>query len=481
MNKKLDNLFEQARNSIQSEMPLEEVQELIYGQASPFFWTNQKIWIMSTSIISIIIIGTICLWNNQQFPQTIVNKKTPIPAPTTIQLNNNHQEITAPIGQKAMEIIPDNIPLPVLSNNKTTPIQPPPLLVDHTPFVRNNQPTKLDSLGPKKTFTEYKLEIKKENSEQEIKKLKSELANYGIYLKINKLSYDNKNKIKRFKGKFKTDSLFCGSTMNDYEFDISGSFKSMEFIFRVADNKNLKYLKIQSDNFEETIECYDDEVLSSTQEAKKISREMHEVMLRAQHEIAEAQREMARVKEEIISVKRKELFKSLDDEETTTYEGGVIDLDWDQIESDIEDAMDNVDINLEGIREDVLESLEEAEVLILDNKNFKEDMYRLKRDLAKMRTDIKYQVEAQIRANRAHNEEFRVAIEAQVKARENANKKRNKALLERYKMNHSYREERSAEQLENEAKELEKAAKKLRKEANKKAKAAKKKRKQNNE
>lgn len=449
MNKDLDHLFEQARKSMQSEMPLEEVQGLIHGQASPSLWTKKITWIMSTSIISILTIGIACWFNHYNQPTTNTattaeNSKEPA---VTLQQNLPQQQLVT-----IKEARPDNIPLPTLNSETTVPnsiVLASSVKDNSKASLGTKKTTKLDSLGPKKTFTEYKLEIKKENSEQEIKKLKSELANYGVHMNVQVLDYDNNNKIKRFKGKFKTDSLFCGSTMNNYEFDISGAFKSMEFIFRVADDKNLKYLKIQSENFEETIECYDDEVISSTQEARKLNQIMQEEMAEVQREMAEAQEEMANAQQEIARV-QEEMFRLKKEEHSKNNEirlkkSGII--NWAKIESDIDKAMENVELELEGVNQDLMETLEDMEVIILD-KNFKKDMKALKKDLAKMRLEIEGEVSNIIEEHQLKQKEIKQE--------------------ERFNL-------RTAKELEKEAAKMEEAAKKLKKEAKEKRKIAKKK------
>jgi hypothetical protein len=470
MNKNLDHLFEQARKSMQSEMPLEEVQQLIHGQASPSLWTNQKIWIMSTSILGILTIGIICWFNSYNHPTPTTATTIPKENPSFAQQAKSSEQHTIVLQDAA----PDNIPLPILNKEN---IEPNALTL--ASFEHNNPKTnsvakkasKLDSLGPKKTFTEYKLEIKKENSEQEIKKLKAELSNYGIHMEVKILNYDTDNKIKRFKGQFKTDSLFCGSTMNDYEFDISGAFKSMEFIFRVADNKNLKYLKIQSDNFEETIECYDDEVISSSQEARKISRQMHEEMARTHEQMANAQIQMANAQQEI--ARAQEEMALLKKEEYTKHDIKRLEhldlVNWDKIEADIEKAMENVEIELGGVNKDLTKALKDMEVIILD-KNFKEDLKVLQKDLAKMRLDIEQEVTGElIEHRRTRTKETRYEfsteengvpiIEGQIKA----------SRLE------VEGKEQTAQELKEEATAMEEAAKELKRFAKEKRKMAKKK------
>lgn len=441
MNKNLDNLFEQARKSIQSEMPLEEVQQLIHKQASSLFWTNQKIWIMSTSIIGIITICSLYFW-------TTTDKPNSQPVTTTSPSIELNKEVMPPIYLETVpKAAPDNLPLPLLAVQNTTTAAPTVALPKH-----RLQPSYLDSLGPKKNFTEYKLEIKKENSEQEIKKLKSELANYGIHMEIKELSYNKENKIKRFKGKFKTDSLFCGSSMNNYEFDISGSFKSMEFIFRVADNKNLKYLKIQSDNFEETIECFDDEIIATTHEAREMNKRIHAEMQRTHAEIAKAHQEMERTREEISRIRlhqglnlREHLRQSKDS--ILSYP------DWEkELENTIEHSLNNDQYTLE--------SYPELDIIYL-HKDLKNNLKTLEKELLKSRKEL----------------ESRIIREIEVRTSKNGNHIRING--ERLSLEQTEQElKKEAKALEKEAKALEKAAKKLRQQAKKKAKAAQKKSKQ---
>jgi hypothetical protein len=470
MNKDLDHLFEQARKSMQSEMPLEEVQGLIHGQASPSLWTTKTIWIMSTSIIGILTIGITCWFNSYNHPTSITKTETSKISSLALEQNKSLDEHPFILQDAA----PDNIPLPILKEGNST--AKPVVLASSekentTANIPTKKATKLDSLVPKKTFTEYKLEIKKENSEQEIKKLKSELSNYGIHMDVQILNYDTNNKIKRFKGKFKTDTLFCGSTMKDYQFDISGAFKSMEFIFRVADNKNLKYLKIQSENFEETIECYDDEVISNTQEARKISRQIQKEMAKsqeemaksqeemdrsqeemaiAQKEMANAQQEIARAQEEIAQLQKENYTK--DEVEHLKKHGFV---NWDKIEADIEKAMNNIEIELEDVNEDLIETLQNMEVVILD-KTFKDDMKVLQKDLNKMRIKIEREVIGQLQGHRLKDHENEVIII------ENAHRS-------------SDTRERTVEELKEEATAMEETAKELKRAAKEKRKMAKKK------
>lgn len=471
MNKDLDHLFEQARKSMQSEVPLEAVQGLIHGQASPSLWTKKTTWIMSTSIIGILTVSIFCWFNNYNNLTSITEMEASKKAPFSLQENTPKQHIVTV--QKAT---PDNIPLPVLST-ATVPSNPDLLAsADKEPSKTDLAPkkaTKLDSLVPKKTFTEYKLEIKKENSEQEIKKLKSELSNYGIHMEVQILDYDTNNKIKRFKGQFKTDSLFCGSTMNDYQFDISGAFKSMAFIFRVADNKDLKYLKIQSENFEETIECYDDEVISNTQEARKIGRQIQEEIAIAQKEIDQSQEEMNRSQKEMANAQReianarqeidraqKEMAEFRKERHTNNETKHLEQLDfinWDKIEADIEKAMENVEVELKDVNEELMDKLENMEVIILD-KNFKKDMKVLQKDLAKMRLDIEQKVIEKIKKKRLNEREDKDII-----------------IEKNHRSSDADTRERTATELKEEAKTMEETAKELKRAAKEKRKMAKKK------
>lgn len=459
MNKNLDHLFEQARKSMQSEMPLEEVQQLIHGQASPSLWTNQKIWIMSTSILGILTIGIVCWFNSYNHPTPTTATTIPKENPSFAQQAKSSEQHTIVL----QDAVPDNIPLPILNKENITPNALTLAAVENDNSKTNSvakKASKLDSLGPKKTFTEYTLEIKKENSEEEIKKLKAELSNYGIHMEVKILNYDTDNKIKRFKGQFKTDSLFCGSTMNDYEFDISGAFKSMEFIFRVADNKNLKYLKIQSDNFEETIECYDDEVISSSQEARKISRQMHEEMAKTQEKMANAQQEMARFQEEIARLQRenhtKNKIKRLEQLGLTN---------WDEIDKNIKTAIEHIEIKLEDIDDDIVKSLKNKKIIILD-QDFKGDLKILQKDLAKIRIDIEGEVNDQVKTYRLkHNEEIKHDFPT---------KNKDVFILEKF-LETSTPKEQTAEELKEEATAMEEAAKELKRVAKEKRKEAKKK------
>ena len=197
----LDHLFDQARQSLKADMPVTQVRKLIHKQASPSLWTNQKFWIMSTSLIGIIALSSLFFWNSSEQPTTIAAANTTTKI-TTPKLSNEKPPTTTIRAAR-----PDNLPLPIINPILAKTIDNTNLTAPKASFTRVAE-TQLDSLGPKESFTEYTLEIKKENSEQEIKKLKSELAQYGIHMDVKILTYNNENNIKRFKGQFKTDSLF---------------------------------------------------------------------------------------------------------------------------------------------------------------------------------------------------------------------------------------------------------------------------------
>lgn len=156
------------------------------------------------------------------------------------------------------------------------------------------------------------MEIRKDNSEQQLKTLQQELEQYGIQMQIEQLTYRPDGTIKRFKGQFDTDSLFCGEAIHAQTFDVSGNFQSMSFTFRVAESNNqLKYLKIaMDDEVEQTIECYDDEILSDANEARRLyNRAKNERFLalrsasRAERDLARMQAEIARVKSHYVRIK----------------------------------------------------------------------------------------------------------------------------------------------------------------------------------
>ena len=445
MNKDLDNLFEQARQSLQSELPLEKVQELIHVQTTPSLWSNQKFWIMNTSILAIIAIYAALFFSNYNEKNTPLTNNNDNSPTTTVASTNNQP----PTFAKLNKAIPDNLPLPIVRENPNEHKLAEVILTEEAAPKLLQSADKLDSLGPKKTFTEYKLEIKKENSEQEIKKLKSDLAQYGIHMEIQELTY-NDNKIQRFKGKFQTDSLFCGSTMDNYEFDISGSFHSMEFIFRVSDERNLKYLKIQSEAFEETIECYDDEVIANTKEAEQMRKRMAIEMERAQEEMERAQDEMERAQEEMERAQEEmeraqEEMERAQEEMERDREEALEKVEWDKIYEEIDKAMEGTHIDPEMIHKEVRKALKNIQHETFDNEEFREQMRDLQIDLNNMRIEISREV----------NREVRDAI----RESRRAGRKGRVRIIE------GYRHERTAEEMELEALEMKREAEALAREA----------------
>lgn len=297
MNKPIDDLFEQARASLQADMPLENVETLIQrSTGSTSIWTWKTI-ISSMSIIGIIIaitLGSLLMTsadtpiaeaNSLPLYSTLILKESSLVEPTVSPLKITDQTLyfASSDSMPPMPVAPPSRPPVAVPAPPAPPIPPVPPALDRSSF--------LDSLGPKKTFTEYTLEIRKDNSERELKALQQELERYGITLQILQLKYNSDQTIKRFKGRFETDSLFCSTEMSEHEFDIQGAFKSMQFTFRVADEKNLKYLKIQSDDFEQTIECYDDEVLIDRVKAEAAAKIAQRAMYSAERQMQQAQRE----------------------------------------------------------------------------------------------------------------------------------------------------------------------------------------------
>ncbi|MGH1335544.1 MAG: hypothetical protein ACRBFS_05395 [Aureispira sp.] len=289
MNKPIDDLFEQARASLKADMPLEKVETLIQRSAkSSSIWTWKTI-ISSMSIIGIIIAITV----GSLFQSSTETPKVEAPQPSIYSMVAPTETSLVDPTSTTLRMVEQTIDPLLVDSLPPTPPTPPIPPTPPTP------PNVFSPLGPKKTFTEYTLEIRKDNSEKELQALQKELNRYGINLQIKKLTYNPDQTIKRFKGRFETDSLFCSTQMKEHEFDIQGAFKSMQFTFRVAGEKNLKYLKIQSDDFEQTIECYDDEVLTSSAQAQRSAalaeqamRQAERQMYRVQKEAEHAQRQM---------------------------------------------------------------------------------------------------------------------------------------------------------------------------------------------
>jgi len=429
----LDRLFDKARQSLQEDMPVEDVQRLIHGQQpTNSWWGNQKYWIMTSSMISIITIAALFFWNTQTKPQSPKNKQK-VPEITT------RQWAVAPIVHAPVN---DKYPLPMAANTALATPQKDEKRAALPPAERTAD--KLDTLRPEENFTEYKVIIRKENSQREIDKLQRELAQYGIQLDIEQLDYNKDNTIKRFKGQFDTDSLFCGSAMKEYDFDLAGSFKQMEFIFRVSKDNNLKYLRIQSDDFEETIECYDDEVLADTKEAQKLREQMRVEIHMAKEEMERAGEEMERAGQEIervmhilkkeidhrLNINEEELSKKLKSLER------LQEVDWVKKGEEIERVLRK---QFKGKRfEQLEEKLEDIDIRI--EKDIEEAIEGIDKEMKTLRIEIEEEIEEELKEN----------------------KKYHKA------------KEQSPQELEAEAKRLEKEAKALRKKAKKQRKQKKK-------
>lgn len=447
----LDHLFDQARQSLKADLPVTQVRKLIHKQASPSLWTNQKFWIMSTSLIGIIALSSWFFWNSHEQPTTITAANTTTTSTiTTPKLSNDKPPTTI------REARPDNLPLPIINPILAKTIDNTNLTTPKATLARVTE-TQLDSFGPKESFTEYTLEIKKENSEQEIKKLKSELAQYGIHMDVKILTYNNENNIKRFKGQFKTDSLFCGSNMSNYEFDVSGSFKKMQFTFRVANNKNLKYLKIQSDDFEETIECYDDEVIANTQEAQRINERIQDEMRTAEEAMVKAQERMVKAQEDMIRLRENMLFKNDSFPILENWSTNQIDESW----------LDSY-INSKDLYEDLLEDYEDYPNRIKLH-NYKGTLKDLKIELKDLPEEIIEEVLEQIKERKEIIKERRMEREIEREMERNMEREIRRQ-IECERKCEKANEEESIEALKREAKELEKVAEKLRKAAEKKEK-----------
>lgn len=483
MNKQpIDDLFEQARASLKANMPLENVEQLLQSSAgSPSKWTWKKI-ISSMSIIGIIIaISTGSFLLTPSTTTSVDTQTLPLYPPVITEeanlLESNFITINE-LDKNTEPIAKDSTPPPPVAPPVVAPLPPLAPFAPTAPPVPPSPPNFLDSLGPKKTFTEYTLEIKKDNSEKELKALQKELGNYGIKLKIQELSYHPDQTIRRFKGKFETDSLFCSTQMQEHEFDIQGAFKSMQFTFRVADEKNLKYLKIQSEDFEETIECYDDKVLSSSAQAKKIAQEAELAMRAAEQQMQYAQREaeLARKKlqlaqqeaaksissilrlqaDSVQSMSKEEFFARFPNREEFLRKDFLLDS-----MENIEVYFGNLEAQLDFFKQLAKEDWSKMDSLFLLEKaflNYPEDL-RLK--LENTRLDIEQDIQERLIFQKQLEEE---ALKRSIESRQ---------LLEELEVELEVEErtlEEEAAQLEKEAKRLRKEAKRLKKEAKKKVK-----------
>ena len=461
MNKPIDDLFEQARASLKANMPLEQVEKLVLHSAgTTSFWTWKMI-ISSMSIIGIIIAITVgSFLTSPKHPPTAEQSTDFV---NTITDNNaSAYSITSKITQtNPSNFLEDSSSLLVAASFFDTPSpQTIPLNASATAL--------LDSLGPKKTFTEYTLEIRKDNSEEELKALQEELKNYGIKLNIQQLSYNSDNTIERFKGRFETDSLFCSTQMSQHEFDIQGAFKSMQFTFRVANEKELKYLKIQSDDFEETIECYDDRIISSSAQAERVARAAEESMRAAERQLflmqnqqraAERRMEMAmreaeRSRANILRLKEDSIFFWTQKPKEREF----------VIQHLSTDSTKDITIFFQNLEEQ-LESLEG----LTEEGLFEMDTFLLKSTLKNYSNELRFEIEnTRLNLQKELQEQLRLqdAIEEEV---ENELKK----VFEDYEIqkllnnNEEAYLENKADSLEAEAKRLQKEAKRLKKLAKK--------------
>lgn len=285
MNKSLDDRFEQARQQLRAELPLEQLSQRLASAPKPSFWTFKKIIGMNSLLLS--IIATAFYWQSANIP--------PAASPASIFLFNGTMATPSPYVTNPLDTPP---PTPVKPPVPPVPPKPPVPPVPPKPPV---PPVPPRPIAPQKTFTEYTLEIRKDNSEQQLQKLQQELEQYGIQMRIDQLTYRPNGTIKRFKGQFDTDSLFCGEAIQAQTFDVSGSFQVMSFTFRVAEsNHQLKYLKIaMDDEVEQTIECYDDEILSDAKEAQRLYILANNERANALRAAAHAKRDLARVHADI--------------------------------------------------------------------------------------------------------------------------------------------------------------------------------------
>lgn len=294
--------------------------------------------------------------------------------------------------------------------------------------------------------------------------MQKELQRYGITLTIQQLNYNPDQTIKRFKGRFETDSLFCSTQMNEHEFDIQGSFKSMQFTFRVANEKELKYLKIQSDDFEQTIECYDDKVLTSSMQAERAARLAERQLFFAQREAENAQRLMhlaqegaARSRANILRLKADSIHFMTQQQFEANFPAQVL-----RQHPMLSDSVYNLEIYFDKLNTE-LEVLER----ITNSDWFKMDSLLLRNSLQDQSSELRFQIE-NIRLDIEKDLQKRLQKE---QGRERGLEREIEMLLER--KGKEKLEERSALELELEAATMEAEAKRLKKAAKALKKAAK--------
>jgi hypothetical protein len=485
MNKPLDDLWEQARAQLKADLPFQEVEALVQRAATAAPSSSWgKLWKTIITSMGILIVTTTLL--------LIAPPKTPISTPSLLSPLHQPLKSTVYFEEPAGYTVPYfSEQLAPLEQDSTPPLPPvpptapaalPTLPVAPLPPVPP-APFLLDSLGPKKTFTEYSLEIRKDNSERELKALQQELQRYGIQLHIQQLSYHPDQTIKRFKGRFETDSLFCSTQLQEHEFDIQGAFKSMQFTFRVADEKELKYLKIQSDDFEQTIECYDDQVLTNQVQAERAAVAAQQAARLAQREMERATASMhrahaaaARSRANILRLKadsirltsRQEFFENIPDKEA-----------WfrNHLFSDSTKNMELYFGNMEAQLE-LMEQLAEKNWWQQDSFLLKSHLLdysdELRFQLKNMRLDLERDIESEVKE--ALNNIRTIGIESEV---ERALKSVKEADLKVEALINAQKNlnvdaatlQQEARALEQEAARLKQAAKELKREAKRRAKA----------
>lgn len=362
MNKELDKYFKKARQSFKADLPLEQLEDLLSKSPPTSWWATKKLWIMGSSIISIISISILSLF----LYNTNTQKKT-----ANANAETNNITIAKNLEQEPSQLVSYN-PIKI-------PIDAAPEQVEQAveQVLDVAKKATKDTLKPKTSFTEYKVTILKENSKQDVEQLKKELNLYGIAMQLEALEYNDKNEISHFKGRFDTDSLYCGK-LSSYDFDIKGPFKEIEFTFRVSNNKNLKYLRIESDNFDKTIECYDDQVLSEVREARAQAEIMHKEALKATKK-AKKQLEKAREAQQKAMEKQSlENWLAL----KNNLKNEVITL----MDHANQLGQEAIEIDIDAIKEQIEEALE---IYKDGEQEFKDVDIILKKEFKNLKTDIK--------------------------------------------------------------------------------------------